>query len=687
MKPLILFLSNYKCLVLLLCMSNSSANEMINYAGARDEISLLRALDLTELMETRVYSGERQLKKLSESAANMLVITDEDIARTGAKMLSDLLWMTAGVQVQVKNNNRHTAWFRGVQTEFNNKVALLIDGVPMRDLFGGFKLDEEIPLDSIKRIEIIRGPGSTLYGANAFSGVISIFTYSPGERKPANQVTLMAGNAATFSTYVRGETELEQAYLQLQAKYFDTNGQAPIHDRHGRINNTDNPQQSLDYLQFKASSKDQNLHFSALYSNFENLNVNKGLENPSQRDFSRYSFNLNYTQKLQEALSAQWHLYYTRNDRLERDIQYDIHKGAVLEDFSFNDDVSLLGLQSIWNYNGHPQHALVTGVDVQHESLLESTFTNADTGFVDSFVLNPAYHDLSQTNVALFAQYSYTLTSQKTMLTGGLRYDHLDMFSNQLNYRLGLTHRFNQRLSAKLLYGTAFRSPNFLEFSRADINSRLPDVETLNTLEAQFNYSSPNYSVSFSLFHNRYSDVIQRLEGEIFGNIGTQTMYGSELESRFNLSPHWSGFFNLSYLDTQQKDTGEALPLFADWHSSLGLDGQFQQAAHRWTVHNHLIIYGDRRDWSSNAWDIGQQGRYDNRPNSLSDGFAIWYASIRYQTLSGTYKGLELALSIHNVLNETYYTQSSSPPGAHRIAYFDNQYEARQYYLSLTYHW
>lgn len=681
--------SVFGLIALWLLLNNSShANEIIDYAGVRDEISRLRALDLTELMDTRVYSGERQLKKLSESAANILVISDEDIARTGAKMLSDVLWMTAGIQVQVKSNNRHTAWFRGVQTEFNNKVALLIDGVPFRDLFGGFKLDEEIPLDSIKRIEIIRGPGSTLYGTNAFAGVISVFTYSPGERKPANEIRLEAGNAATFSTYLRGETELEQAYLQLQAKYFNTDGHAPIHDRNGRVNNTENPQQSLDYLQFKAAAKNHNLQFSALYSHFDNLNVNKSAERPSQRHFKRYSLNLNYIKKFNELLTTQWHLYYTRNDRAERETKYDSAlRSRVLEDFSFNDDVSLLGLQSIWNYSWHPDHALVSGLDVQHETLLESLFTNEDNGIVDSFILNSAYQNLSLTNIGVFAQYSYSLKPEQTLLTAGLRYDRLDLFSNQWSYRLGLTHRFNEHLSAKLLYGTAFRSPNFLEFTRAEVGATRPDVETVNTLEAQLNYTTQDYSLSFSTFRNSYADVIQRLQGEQFDNVGNQDIYGAELESRFNLSSQWSGLVNLSWLHAEQEDTGEALPLFADWTATMGLDWQFQKNTDRWTVHNHVVVYGNRRDWPLSTWQTGQQARYDNREPSLSDGFAVWYASLRYQKLSGTYKGLELALTIHNMFNETYYTQSSSTLRADRTAYFDNQYEARQYYLSLTYHW
>jgi len=677
-------------LLALLFSDNGYANEVVDYANLRDEVSLLRTLDLTELMETRVYSGERQLKKLRESAANILVITDKDIARTGAKMLSDVLRVMAGIQVQVKSNNRHTAWFRGVQTEFNNKVALLIDGVPFRDLFGGFKLDEEIPLNSIKRIEIIRGPGSTLYGTNAFSGVISVFTYSPGERKPANEVSVEVGNVSTFSTYLRGETELKQAYVQLQAKYFNTDGHAPLHDRNGRLNNTENPQQSLDYLQFKAASKDHDLQFSALYSSFDNLNVNKGFERPSQRNFKRYSVNLNYTQNIRDSLTAQWHLYYTRNDRFEREAKYDMLNGQrrhVLEGYSFKDDVSLLGLQSIWNYSWHPNHKLVAGLDIQHETLEESIYINENTAEVGSFVLNPAYKNVGITNVGLFAQYSYQIIPEKTTLTMGLRHDILDLFSNQFSYRLGLTHLFNQRLSAKLLYGTAFRSPNFLEFSRAEIGTARPDVETVNTLETQLNYTTQDYSFSFSAFRNHYTDVIQRLQGEQFSNRGNQEIYGLELESRFNLSSQWSSLMNLSYLKVEQEETGEELPLFAEWTASLGLDWQFQKAGNRWTVHNHLIVYGDRHDWPANTWNTGQQARYDNRDPELTDGFAIWYASIRYQKLTGRYKGLELALTIHNVLDEIYYTQSSSTPRADRIAYFDNQYEARQYYLSITYHW
>ncbi len=682
------------CIFAMLCITQmpSYATEPVNYARMRDEISLLRHLNLAELMDVPVYSGDRTLKKLRTSTANMVVISDEDIARSGAKMLSDLLWMTAGIQVQVKNNKRHTAWFRGVQTEFNNKVALFIDGMPSRDLFGGFKLDREIPLDNIKRIEIIRGPGSTLYGSNAFSGVISVFTYAPGERPSPNAVTLDIGNAGTYGVYLRGEEELKHAYVQVQGKYYDTDGHIPVYDRNGRANNSENPKQSLSYLQLKAALKAHKLSFNMVLSDFDNLNVNKGIQRPSARDIKRYSFNLHYAQEVSDTLSAQWHLYYTRHDRSERETTYlmtERQRVDVLEDYTYNDNVSLLGLQSIWNYDWHPRHALVAGFQLQHETQLDNTYIDQILRVTNDYATapNPDYQHLELSNLGVFAQYSYDITPDKTAFTAGLRYDKLDLFSNQISYRLGLTHRFNTYFSAKLLYGTAFRSPNFLEFTRANINTPLPDVETVNTLEAQLNYTTSHYSLSLSVFHNEYEDVIQRLQGEQFGNVGGQDIYGSELETRLNLSQHWSGFANFSALQAEDKETGEALPLFADWTATVGLDWQYQHAEHRWSVHNHLVTYGDRHDWPSSTWNPGQQARYDHRSADLADGFSIWYASVRYQILHGTYKGLELALSIHNVLNETYYTQVSSTPNANRIAYFDTQYEPRQYDLSLSYHW
>lgn len=114
----------------------------------------------------------------------------------GFKTLYDLLNTVAGVQTYNASVGRQRAWFRGAQSEFNSKIALFIDGVPVRNLRGGFPTDMALPIDRVKSVEIVRGPGSTLYRTNALSGSIHILTYSPSELGSRTQVKAEVGNTS-----------------------------------------------------------------------------------------------------------------------------------------------------------------------------------------------------------------------------------------------------------------------------------------------------------------------------------------------------------------------------------------------------------------------------------------------------------------------------------------------------------
>ena len=98
------------------------------------------------------------------------MFTRTDIVRLGFTTLADVLRQVPGIQVIEYRTGHETIWVRGVQSRYNNKVLLLVDGVPMRDSFyGHFDIDDSLPLDDAERIEIISGPGSVLYGTNAFA--------------------------------------------------------------------------------------------------------------------------------------------------------------------------------------------------------------------------------------------------------------------------------------------------------------------------------------------------------------------------------------------------------------------------------------------------------------------------------------------------------------------------------------
>ena len=133
---------------------------------------------LEDLMNIEVTSVSKKEQKLSQVAAAVFVITQEDIRHSGATKIPDLLRMVPGLDVAQINANTWAITARGFNLQFANKLLVLIDGRAVYSpLFGGVNWDvQDVPLEDIDRIEVIRGPGGALWGANAVNGVINIIT-------------------------------------------------------------------------------------------------------------------------------------------------------------------------------------------------------------------------------------------------------------------------------------------------------------------------------------------------------------------------------------------------------------------------------------------------------------------------------------------------------------------------------
>ena len=134
-----------------------------------------------------VTSVSKKEQKISEAASAVFVITSEDIARSGANDIPDLLRMVPGVEVAQINSSKWAISIRGFNGQYSNKLLVLVDGrtvyTPM--LSGVFWDAQDVLLDNIDRIEVIRGPGATVWGANAVNGVINIITKKTSDTQGA----------------------------------------------------------------------------------------------------------------------------------------------------------------------------------------------------------------------------------------------------------------------------------------------------------------------------------------------------------------------------------------------------------------------------------------------------------------------------------------------------------------------
>ena len=181
-----------------------------------DSANDLFGLNLTQLMNLKVISATKRSQTLADTAAAMTVISQEDIRRSGATTIPELLQQVPGVEVARINGSTWAVTVRGFQSQFANKLLVLIDGRSVyTPLFSGVYWDAQMPMmEDIDHIEVIRGPGSSLWGSNAVNGVINIIT-----KHSADTV----GNLATV-----GMGDVEKGFYRVRSGWESTNASARI---------------------------------------------------------------------------------------------------------------------------------------------------------------------------------------------------------------------------------------------------------------------------------------------------------------------------------------------------------------------------------------------------------------------------------------------------------------------------
>jgi len=187
----------------------------------------LTSLSLEDLMNVKVTSVSRRPQSLAETAAAVFVITQDDIRRSGATSIPEALRMVPGIEVARIDGNKWAITARGFNGRFANKLLVMIDGRSVyTPLFSGVFWDaQDTVLEDIDRIEVVRGPGASLWGANAVNGVINIVT----KRARATQGALVVAGGGTeeqgFTSLRYGGKANDDTYYRGYVKYFNRDSQ------------------------------------------------------------------------------------------------------------------------------------------------------------------------------------------------------------------------------------------------------------------------------------------------------------------------------------------------------------------------------------------------------------------------------------------------------------------------------
>jgi iron complex outermembrane recepter protein len=252
-------------LLLLLAVPGSPATASEEEDAVSDD---LVQLPLEDLLQLKITSVSRKSQSLADAAAAVFVITQEDIRRSGVTTIPDVLRMVPGVTVAKIDSSKWAVTVRGFNGRFARKLLVLVDGRnAYTQLFAGVFWDsQDLMLEDIDRIEVIRGPGATLWGANAVNGVINIITKKATDTE-GGLLTAGGGNYERGSAAGRYGLHLgEWGSVRVYGKYFNRDEQTTIDGR----NADDGWDQTRGGFRFDGKSEDNGFTLQGdLYSGAE----------------------------------------------------------------------------------------------------------------------------------------------------------------------------------------------------------------------------------------------------------------------------------------------------------------------------------------------------------------------------------------------------------------------------------
>ncbi len=592
--------------------------------------------------EEKYYKTERMLlsatKYLMDSKtapAINSVITAEEIRNMGARNLFDVLDKIPGVSTSW-NQIKGLINIRGVQTDHSEKVLLMLDGVTLRDSYTGsptYFYGDDLMVENVKRIEVIRGPGSALYGANAFIGVINIITMDPEDYKDGHGMA--SASYGSFNTrqytllFAQNKREFK---ISGHLNYLDTDGERPIIEEDALSNHpTYNTSASL--APGPAQTFNEKID-AGLKIKFKNMALNGrifdkergsyagvlgALNDDSRFEFSTYMLDLNFHGHVSDDLTLFTKCYFVHHDA-------DTYAEAYPEGYSGGNDVGLIG-EPMWKNNvigGElsanytlGDHLITPGIvyenDRHYDVISINNFGNIFSAPVDTSETSNYNKNVTREIWAGYLQDMWEITAYDS-LTLGVRYDHYNDFGGTTNPRAGYVHEFENEMVLKLLYGKAFRAPNNNELysinNPAVVGNANLLPETIETYEASFEIPFLRYfNFNVSLFHNVIGDIIRLDTSQTapypFTNAaGDSTIKGIETELKFNFDENRYGYVNASYQNSED-DQGVNLPYVSKWMGNAGYNHEFFNMLNT-NINVHWIgertrLSGDTRDMAPSA--------------------------------------------------------------------------------------
>ncbi len=621
------------------------------------------------------------------------IITAEDIEKMGATSLDEVLSTVPGLHVgpSIDSGYRTNYHIRGIYTGFNQQVLMLINGLPINTLFIGSRQTAfRMSTANISRVEIIRGPGSAVHGADAFAGTINVITKDVHEVQKV-QSGFRAGSFETYDTWLQGGGIWNGWEAAFSLEYGESEGDKDrviTSDQQTNLDNIFGSTASLapgvmdthyKYLEADLALRKENWNFHQRY--WTNLNewpywagVTDTLSTGNELDMVSYLADLRYDNP---KIAPNWELNAGLNYLYQRsDFKLVLFPpGAVVligsdgnlftggNVVSFPDGVigaperteqTVAGDASAI-FTGFRDHRLRLGLGAKHNELEARHYSNFGPGVIDGTqpVVNGTLTDLTGTPYAyvpdksrqiwfVFAQDEWSFAPHWD-LTAGMRYDHYSDFGGTLNPRLALVWETRYDLTTKLLYGQAFRPPNFQELYTQNnpANKGNPDLdpETIQTLELAFDYQpATRLRTILNLFVYQAEDLIEQVPdaigtGKTTQNARDQEGYGFELEMDWEITDTLRLKANCAMQNSKDKETDASvantprLQFYVNPHWDFVPD---------WSLDGQIKWVGDRK-------------RAEDDTRDEIDDYALVGITLRRKNL---WKYWDLAVSVRNLFDE-----------------------------------
>jgi len=586
---------------------------------------------------------------VDKTIATTTVITQDDIAHIGARNLLDVLRLVPGIGITQTQFGFREIEVRGVKTLFSEKVQIMLNGHPLDHNLqnaGSTSVYDDLPVDTLKRVEVVRGPGSALYGANAFLAVINIITQNA---KDLNGGQTSAG-WGSFDT---------QQYRASWGKQFKNSAEAALHFNFTDTNGIGSPipadSLSVQGLNSAAPGRSQltegryDLEWQLGYQDFKldgrYINKKTGTffgaatvlsDDRTQQDYNDYFLRLSRTWKIQDKFTVDTQLFHDF-------FSYDnVWQTAPAQFLRTGLQDTRTGGEIQANYHLSDTQTLISGISYAKEQ----QDNRIDEMGPDSAHLTPTLLTTEERIRKRWGVYIEDVWDplKNLRLTLGARYDRYNDFGGTFNPRMGFNWEFIKNYSLKFSYGTAYRAPAFGELGSINNNVLVGNPtlkpEEVKTFETGIiAHPMVGLTAQATYYHSAISQMISPVSGQTttFSN-GSLLSEGVELEARYDFDGNLQGsYISANHVLQHSVQLGQQLADVPRNRTNLIVNWAFDN---RWSSFTHVLIK------DSTLRNLG-----DTR-NDVP-GYALFDVGLLGKNMFG--KKVDVSFNVYNLFDKRYY--------------------------------